>query len=64
MRYLVLKPAAARIRLRCRSTSTKTPLLESWGAQANATNPDLSGFRKRGGKLIMTYGWADPSCNP
>ena len=22
-------------------------------------DPDLSKFRKRGGKLIMTYGWAD-----
>jgi feruloyl esterase len=25
----------------------------------NATNPDLSGFRARGGKLLMTQGWAD-----
>jgi feruloyl esterase len=25
----------------------------------NATNPDLSGFRKRGGKLILYHGWSD-----
>ena len=25
----------------------------------NATNPDLSGFKARGGKLIEYYGWAD-----
>jgi hypothetical protein len=30
----------------------------------NATNPDLSRFRQRGGKLIMTYGWADPVLQP
>jgi feruloyl esterase len=26
----------------------------------DATNPDLSAFRKHGGKLIMYHGWADP----
>jgi feruloyl esterase len=25
----------------------------------NATNPDLSAFKARGGKLIMSHGWAD-----
>ncbi len=28
-------------------------------ALINSTNPDLSGFRDRGGKLIMWHGWAD-----
>jgi feruloyl esterase len=27
----------------------------------NATNPDLSAFKTRGGKLIMWHGWADPA---
>jgi hypothetical protein len=27
----------------------------------NATNPDLSGFRRRGGKLIIYHGWNDPA---
>jgi feruloyl esterase len=30
----------------------------------DATDPDLSGFRDRGGKLLMTFGWADPALNP
>jgi len=27
----------------------------------NATNPDLSAFRSRGGKLILYHGWNDPA---
>ena len=30
----------------------------------NATNPDLSAFRARGGKLILAHGWSDPALNP
>lgn len=30
----------------------------------DATDTDLSAFRRRGGKLIMYYGWADPQLNP
>lgn len=30
----------------------------------NATDPDLSGFRRRGGKLIMYHGWADTALTP
>lgn len=30
------------------------------GALLNDVNPDLSAFKKRGGKLIMYTGWADP----
>jgi len=30
----------------------------------NATDPDLSRFRERGGKLLMYFGWADPALNP
>ena len=29
------------------------------GNTLNATNPDLSAFRKRGGKLLMFTGWSD-----
>jgi feruloyl esterase len=29
------------------------------GATLNATNPDLSAFRQRGGKLLMFTGWTD-----
>lgn len=30
----------------------------------NATSPDLSAFRERGGKLLMYTGWADMALNP
>lgn len=30
----------------------------------DATDTDLSAFRKHGGKLIMYFGWADPQLNP
>jgi feruloyl esterase len=30
----------------------------------NATNPDLSAFRRRGGKLIVWHGWGDPAVAP
>ncbi len=30
----------------------------------DADDPDLSAFRKHGGKLLMYYGWADPQLNP
>jgi feruloyl esterase len=30
----------------------------------NATDPDLSAFRRRGGKLIMYHGWADAALTP
>ncbi|HEY3840992.1 MAG TPA: tannase/feruloyl esterase family alpha/beta hydrolase [Bryobacteraceae bacterium] len=32
---------------------------ERAGKYLNATNPDLSAFEKRGGKLILYHGWAD-----
>jgi hypothetical protein len=30
----------------------------------NATNPDLSAFQKRGGKLILYHGWSDAAIAP
>ena len=30
----------------------------------DANDPDLSAFRKHGGRLIMYFGWADPQLNP
>ena len=35
-----------------------------WSKLADAKDPDLSKFRKSGGKLIMTYGWADQILQP
>ena len=30
----------------------------------NATDPDLTAFRKRGGKLVIWHGWSDPAISP
>lgn len=35
-----------------------------FGPILNATNPDLSAFRARGGKLIMYHGWSDAAIPP
>jgi feruloyl esterase len=33
-------------------------------ATINATDPDLSGFRARGGRMIQYHGWSDPGVAP
>ena len=38
--------------------------LRPMGEIYNATNPDLSQFQARGGKLILYHGWADPAISP
>ena len=30
----------------------------------NSTNPDISAFTKRGGRLILYHGWTDPAISP
>jgi hypothetical protein len=30
----------------------------------DATDPDLSAFARRGGKLLMWHGWSDPDISP
>jgi feruloyl esterase len=37
---------------------------ETWSQALNANNPDLTPFRRRGGKLIMYHGFADPFITP
>ncbi len=39
-------------------------VLDNWSKLADAKNPDLSRFKKHGGKLLMTYGWADTILQP
>jgi feruloyl esterase len=34
------------------------------GALFNAVNPDLSGFKAHGGKMIQYHGWSDPDITP
>lgn len=37
---------------------------EKGAADLDATNPDLSRFQARGGKLILYHGWNDPAISP
>jgi hypothetical protein len=37
---------------------------DKMGQRMNATNPDLSAFKKRGGKLILYHGWSDAAIAP
>jgi feruloyl esterase len=37
---------------------------ETWAQALNANNPDLTPFRRRGGKLVMYHGFADPFVTP
>jgi feruloyl esterase len=64
MKYLVFTPPRADYDFRTFDFDHDASLLDAWGKQANATNTDLSAFRTRGGKLLMTYGWADAILQP
>jgi len=43
-----------------RDPARLTPLAEIY----NSDNPDLTAFRKRGGRMIIYHGWADPLVTP
>jgi feruloyl esterase len=40
------------------------PRLAAVGQILDATDTDLSAFQKRGGRILMYVGWADPQLNP
>jgi len=43
----------------------KDPTRMTWiRSVMDATDPDLSRFHSRGGKIVMYHGWADPALNP
>jgi feruloyl esterase len=64
MKYLVFPQPKPDYDFRTFDFDQDVELLDRWGKLANARDPDLSGFRKRGGKLLMTYGWADSILMP
>jgi len=64
MKYLVFTPPNADWDYRDFDFDRDIPMLEAWGALANAKDPDLAKFRARGGKIIMTYGWSDAILQP
>jgi feruloyl esterase len=64
MRYLVFTPPQPEWDYKTFDFDKDVHLLDAWSKQADAKDPDLSKFRKHGGKLLMTYGWADPILQP
>ncbi|HEY2952114.1 MAG TPA: tannase/feruloyl esterase family alpha/beta hydrolase [Verrucomicrobiae bacterium] len=64
MRYLVHKPPKPDYDYKTFDFDRDIHLLDDWSRQADAKNTDLSKFKKRGGKLLMTYGWADSILQP
>ena len=40
------------------------PLMKAYSQMIDATNPDLSMLKQRGGKIIHYHGWADALVNP
>ena len=64
LRYLVFTPPRPDYDFRTFDFDRDVGLLERWGKLANANDPDLAKFRARGGKLLMTYGWADSILQP
>jgi feruloyl esterase len=64
MRYLVLTPPQPDYDYHTFDFDRDTHLLERWGKQVNATDTNLKKLRTRGGKLLMTYGWADQVLQP
>jgi hypothetical protein len=64
MRYLVHNPPKPDYDPMTFDFDRDIHLLDDWSRLADAKDPDLSAFRKRGGKLLMTYGWADAILQP
>jgi feruloyl esterase len=64
MRYLVFNPPKPGYDYKTFDFDRDIHLLDDWSKQADPKDPDLSKFRKRGGKLLMTYGWADAILQP
>ena len=64
MRYLILDPPKADYDAMAFDYDKDTNLVARWSKLADAKDADLSKFRRSGGKLIMTYGWADQILQP
>ena len=64
MRYLVFDPPQPQWDFRSFDFARDPPLLERWGKLANAKETNLRDFRASGGKLLITYGWADAILQP
>jgi len=64
MRYLMFTPPKPDYDSMTFDFDRDPHLLDAWSMQVDATSTDLSKFRDGGGKLLMTYGWADQVLQP
>jgi feruloyl esterase len=64
MRYLILDPPQPEYDTMTFDYDRDPALVVRWSKLADAKDPDLGRFRKSGGKLLMTYGWADQILQP
>ena len=64
MKYLVLDPPQPDYDFMIFDYERDPALMRRWSALADPKHGDLAQFQKRGGKLIMTYGWADQVLQP
>jgi len=64
MRYLVFTPPQPEYDTSRFDFDRDVKQLDAWGAKANAKSTDLDKLRGRGGKIMMTYGWADQILQP
>jgi len=64
MQYMVLQPPQPDWNYRDFDFDHDPELLDRWSRLADAKDVNLRAFRANGGKLIMTYGWADQVLQP
>jgi feruloyl esterase len=64
MRYLILDPPQPEYDSMTFNYDRDTAQVARWSKLADAKQADLSAFRQSGGKLIITYGWADQILQP
>lgn len=65
VRYMAFVPdAGAAFDVRQYDFDRDPPRLATMSRIYDATDPDLTAFRARGGKLLLFHGWADPLVTP
>jgi len=64
MRYLVHVPPQPDYDYTTFNFDRDASMLDAWAHKVDATDTDLARFRGHGGKLLMTYGWADQVLQP
>ena len=64
LRYMIFPRPDPAYDLRRFNLETEAHRFDWIGKLMNATDPDLTRFRDRGGRILMYFGWADPALNP